>query len=754
MRNKSKARLNRCLALCLAGVMAVSFAGCSKNKKEPRPEPKATAKIDKGNANAGGSGKGQADVPLMAGTGTFSREFNPFLATSEADRQAVDLTQIRLVTNDRAGKLVYRGIDGELRNYKEKDYTYYGASDLTIHYDKAENKTVYNIRLREDMSFSDGQKLTADDVLFTLYALCDNSYAGLETIKNMPIKGLLNYQANSTKAESFSEKSLIKKIKKNKKKFVSWLKRSGYSALADRLSHGGKTTAELRKIEREDGTLFRRARFYFSRGKGKRVKSISGIRKLGDHELSVETEGYNRRMSAALQIPVCALHYYGDMTKFRPEAGQFGFRRGDISSVLANKSSPMGAGAYRFVKYEDGVVYYTSNELYFLGCPQIAYLQLKEMTDILEETKKTLAQKVAEESITHMGDEDAEVDPDTMTNPSAEVAEIKGGTVDILEGTFRGEEQLGWIATANSNKELEGSTIAAKFVSDGMYRYLGINARNVSVGGQPGSEQSKSLRRAFAVIFSAAKYALKERDGVSVELVSSPLGRESWVSPDGEGQYENIFEKNTSGGPLYESESSAAERMEIAEREAVRALEQAGYKADGYRVTAAPQRASMTYSLWIAGGTENPFYDMVLQVAEAFKAIGMNLKVESLRSMDELNKKLATGSQQLWIGMRDISDVDLQGRYASTATGNYFGIRDVEMDREMAKLQTFLTSDERRDSYGKCVERLSEWAVEVPICEYQQALLFSSSRIKSNSIPENLTPYYDWMNEVQKMEMK
>ena len=367
MRMSGRMRFRKILALCLAGGMVLSATGCNQSKKEPKPEPKATAKIDKGNAQAGGKGDGQADVPLVAGTGMFSKIFNPFMAETEADRQAVDLTQIRLVSNDRAGKIVYHGIDGELRKYHGEEYTYYGASDLSIQYDEKKDSTLYRIKLREDLSFSDGQRLTIDDVLFSFYVLCDNSYTGEQTIKNMPIKGLLNYQANSTRAERFTEKSLVKQMRKHRKKFGRWLKRRGYVSQAAQVPGSNASMKKILRQKYDYQELFRQARIYFSKGKGKKVKSISGIRKLGDYELSIETRGYQRRMSAALQIPVCALHYYGDATKFQPEAGRFGFRRGDISSVLANKSTPMGAGAYRFVKYEDGVVYFTSNELYFLS---------------------------------------------------------------------------------------------------------------------------------------------------------------------------------------------------------------------------------------------------------------------------------------------------------------------------------------------------------------------------------------------------
>lgn len=154
------------MAVLMAGVLVISCTSCGKPQKEPKPTPKVTAKVDEGNANATGEGDNQADIPIVIASTKFSRKFNPFIASSEADKQAVDLTQISLLTNDRAGRLVYKGIDGELRQYNGENYTYYGVSDLSINYDRKSDTTTYRIVLRDDLMFSNGEKLTIDDVLF------------------------------------------------------------------------------------------------------------------------------------------------------------------------------------------------------------------------------------------------------------------------------------------------------------------------------------------------------------------------------------------------------------------------------------------------------------------------------------------------------------------------------------------------------------------------------------------------------------
>ena len=80
----------------MAAVLTFSCTSCGKPKKEPKPTPKAMARVDEGNANATGQGDNVADIPIIIASTKFSKEFNPFVASDGADRQAVDSPSIPL----------------------------------------------------------------------------------------------------------------------------------------------------------------------------------------------------------------------------------------------------------------------------------------------------------------------------------------------------------------------------------------------------------------------------------------------------------------------------------------------------------------------------------------------------------------------------------------------------------------------------------------------------------------------------------
>ena len=116
-----------------------------------------------------------ADTPLVVGYSPFNSKFSPFFSETAYDMDAQAMTQLQLISNDRTGAMVLNGIEGETIEYNGTPYTYYGASDVVI--TENEDGTVYyDIKLRDDLVFSDGEPVTVDDVIFSMYVLCDPTY--------------------------------------------------------------------------------------------------------------------------------------------------------------------------------------------------------------------------------------------------------------------------------------------------------------------------------------------------------------------------------------------------------------------------------------------------------------------------------------------------------------------------------------------------------------------------------------------------
>lgn len=149
-------------------------------------------------------GETGTDVPLVVGYAAFSGKFSPFFADTAYDQDVASMTQVGLLTTDRSGAIIFNGIEGETHEYGGTPYEYTGLSNLEI--DRTDDTTTYTFTIREGVKFSDGVELTADDVIFNLYAYLDPSYVGSNTLQSLPIQGLNEYrtQISDTLTEKYT----------------------------------------------------------------------------------------------------------------------------------------------------------------------------------------------------------------------------------------------------------------------------------------------------------------------------------------------------------------------------------------------------------------------------------------------------------------------------------------------------------------------------------------------------------------------
>lgn len=194
--------MQRLIILILIIAMPLTMTACGKNKKAAKPKAQKAAEVKNGTTTARGKGSNASDVPLRISCGSMENKFNPFVATAEADIQVVDMTQVHLLEVDRAGQIVMNGIDGELREFNGQNYTYYGIANVKVRYKRKAGYSVYRITLRDDLVFSDGEAVTIDDVIFSLYAFCDKDYTGPVTLRKSRIQGLADYRKGKAKTIS------------------------------------------------------------------------------------------------------------------------------------------------------------------------------------------------------------------------------------------------------------------------------------------------------------------------------------------------------------------------------------------------------------------------------------------------------------------------------------------------------------------------------------------------------------------------
>ncbi|MCR5637094.1 MAG: ABC transporter substrate-binding protein [Clostridiales bacterium] len=760
--------MKKIIALILAVMMCASvFAACGGNDTQS-------------GGNASQTGKESSGAPLVVGYQQFNQKFSPFFAESGYDQDVASMTQVGLLTTDRAGAIIYKAIEGETTTYNGTDYNYKGLADLEIN--QADGKTTYDIKMRDDVKFSDGVQLTADDVIFTYYVLLDEAYTGNSTLNSLDIVGYKNYKYNNTKAEdvevsadeiaaaiadpSDEVKEAITKINSDlltsewdwcDANWESYKEDYGVNSTreffimcygtADSYDDGLSDEDLLKAVIEEYGLDYAKlgeaygadlsgdveaavekilTNSKLAEMDGEECPYISGIEKVNQFEVKVTTYGYGASNVYQIGNTVAPMHYYGDESKYDYDAHKFGFDKGDLSTVEAKTTTPMGAGPYKFIKYENKIVYFEANEDYFLGAPKIKEVQFKETAD------------------------------------ADRIPGVQTGTIDLTDPSLS-LDNAGQIGEINGNGELTGPVITTSLVDNLGYGYIGINADKVKVGKEANSDASKNLRKAIATVLAAYRdVAIDSYYGETAELINYPISNTSWAAPSkSDPDYQLCYSKDVDGNEIYTSEMTDEEKYQAALQAAIGYLKAAGYTYDDAsgKFTAAPEGASLTYTATIGSGGsgDHPNFLVLTEASKLFEKVGFTFKVDDVE-WSTLSNLVNTGDQEVWtMAWGSTIDPDMYQVYHSSNAGggsNYYSIKDNELDQLIVAARTSDDQTYRKAVYKQCFDIILDWAVEIPVYQRKNCIIFSSERIDTDTITPDITPYYGWMAEIQNMIMK
>ena len=126
--------------------------------------------------------------PLVFSSQDFDNVFNPFYSTSAMDANAVGMTQIGMISNDKDGNPTYGEKEAVVTLDLETRAGTYGGKVTTEYY----------FVLKNNVRFSNGSYLTMKDVLFNIYEYLDPAYSGSSTMYSTDIVGLQKYRTQET----------------------------------------------------------------------------------------------------------------------------------------------------------------------------------------------------------------------------------------------------------------------------------------------------------------------------------------------------------------------------------------------------------------------------------------------------------------------------------------------------------------------------------------------------------------------------
>lgn len=768
--------LNKVLALVLALAMAFALVACQTTTPTTEPTDAATTEPATGPATE------EKPSTLVVGYSPFSEKFSPFFAKTAYDQDAYTMTQVGLIGNDRAGNLILKGIEGETVDYNGKDYFYDGIADTDI-VQNDDGTVDYNIKIRDDIVFSDGTPMTIDDVIFNMYVLSDPTYDGSSTFYAVPIEGMAEYRAgmellsNMIVAAGPDNTDFTYWTEDEQKAYwdafwaagevfaqeiADYCKNYGatnvsegaalwgfeglaadataadfFKAIVDKYGYDvsdsgiNAETAGSAITDLINAQLGDKADAY-AKGisTGESAANIAGIKKTGDYSMTVHCTKFEATAIYQLGVSVAPMHYYGDASLYDYDNNSFGFPKGDLSLIRSKTTHPMGAGPYVFEQYENGVITYHANELYYKGAPKTQYLLFQEGSD---------------------GDK---------------LAGVVSGQFDVTDPSFS-QSTVDSIKEYNGG-ELTGSVITTDTVDNLGYGYIGVCAATVNVGGDKASDASKDLRKAFATLFSVYRdTVINSYYGERASVIQYPISNTSWAAPrPADEGYEIAYSKSVEGNPLYTEDMSEEQKYDAALAAAVGYLKAAGFTYDeaAGKFTAAPDGASLVYEVMIPadGIGDHPAYGILTNAKEALAKIGITLEITDLTNSSDLWTALESGNCQMWAAAWGATiDPDMYQVYHSSniyglpgsTESNHYSIQDAKLDELIMAARESADQSYRKATYKQCLDIILDWGVEIPTYQRQNAVIFSTERVNMETMTPDITTFYGWFSEIENIEV-
>ena len=749
------------IALASAAALSVSvLAGCGGAASDATSESTSTATAEASNTAA-------SDGTLVLAETGFEGKFSPFFASSASDQDVIDLTQLGLLGADRKGEMILNGIEGETREYNGTDYTYYGTSDCVVT-ENDDGTVTYDIKLRDDLKFSDGEPVTIDDVIFSMYVFLDPTYDGSVTMYSTPIVGLEEYRnsmstlskliaeagEDNTDYTNFTEeqqKAFWDAVNDGGVKFaqeiVDYMMANGATDVASAaagwgfdLPDGADAKAFFLAIGEQYDWSFSAMEAesagsalselipedvyaYSTTGVnvGNAVANVAGIVKTGDYSMTLTTSELSTTMIYQLQMPIAPLHYYGDESLYDYDNNSFGFVKGDLSGVRSKTSAPLGGGMFTFSKYSDGVVYLDANPDYFNGAPKVAHVNMKE------------------------------------TQEADKITGVQAGTIDISDPSYS-LEVADQIADINGVEGEDGPVITTRLKDYRGYGYIALSAKNVNVGGDPSSQASKDLRKAIMTVIAAYRdEGIDSYYGDTATVINYPMSNTSWAAPsvtdDG---YQIAYSTDVDGNEIYTSDMKSEDKYTAALQAALGYFEAAGYTVENGQITAAPAGAKMEYQVNIgaSGNGDHPSFQTLTNAAAALKTIGFTLTVNDMANASDLFASYQSGAAEGWVAAwQSTNDPDMFQLYHSQGATNYYAINDADLDELIMAARQTTDQEARKAMYKEAMEIILDWGVELPVYQRSEATIFSTERVNIDTIAKDQTPYWTYKSELNNLEL-
>ncbi len=680
--------MKRILAVLLAASMTVGLTACGGNGSSTPSGNNSSSPASQGEEV---KEPAQKDKTLVVGVpANFEEKWNPFMAESAYDQQVIEqifTAPQRINANnemtDWAGSISYE--------------------------EQADGSVIYTVKVKEGMVFSDGEPITIDDYIYSLYVLSDPSYTGPAALITEDIEGIKEYYYDDPNYTSTIENIAAEVAEKyspdtiSEEDFLTYLKETDLEGWWDGDPNGQVAKDytwsdyitdegfgdELAKIDATDpdAMLDLLAKVEYTNyadgydpaswwqnkleqeyiagnlEDGIDVAEITGITRVDDYTATVKYNSVNIYGDRAINASLAPEHYYGELVK------------GDVASIISNMV-PLGSGPYVWGGFSDNIATCTANVNYFEGVPNIGTVKWQYV-------------------------------PEADT-----ISALASGEIDIANPS----------GSKENVEELESQGITFDLTDNAGYGYMGINCNNLSQNVRKGMFSLMNRRPSVEGYYGTEIAQVIERPMTTV---------------------------------LSEYPQDAALYYEYSPEKALEYFEAAGYSKDASGNLVDKSGNKLVVNVYIGGsGVGNhPGYAMLTQAANDMAAMGAELQIQDV-DFNVLQGAMNDGTADMWVmAWGAVNSCDKSTQFKSTGGQNRYHIADAELDKMLDEIIVTIDLDARKELVSKMLDKAMDLAIELPLYQRKNIIAYNEQNVDMSSIPEDTSAFWDYSDVLWTVKM-
>ena len=635
---------------------------------------------------------GVGNNTLVIGTSTFNGVFNPFFYNTAYDIQAFETVFTSVCETNENNELIDKG--GSIT-----------AEEVTA--EDGNVQTLYTIKLKEGMKFHDGEDVTIDDLIFAYYVYADPTYDGMASfISSIDIVGMkeyyyddANYSSKVAEIEAEAEKKAA-----TEEGFIQYLIDSNCEDW-----YKGDPNGDI-----GDGTTF----IEYLKNEGYEADSVASnsdefLKLLAKCEYEKYKDSYD---AAAWWTSTLSKDYISAGLEDGIDVETItGINKVDdlTCTVLVNGINVSGD---RQLALQPLTPEHYYGEGFVKG--NLTGAKAKNDTPMGSGPYKWVGYDNNVVSVTKF--DDYFLGAPKIENIKYQVVEeeqkvnaIISGDIDITDPS----------ASLEIMEELEANEIEYSLIGYPGYGYIAISAKRVP--------------------------DLKVREGL-MHLMTREQAIATYY-----GELAQVIERPMTP-TLAEYPQDAKEYWGYDKEKALECFKEAGYEQVGGKLV--KDGKQLTVEVVIGEASSHPSTPILTQMKSDMEELGAELIINDV-DFSILSNRVNNDDVDMWVmAWGNSTDCDLSQIFGSEFTkaggSNRTWVEDSEVDALLKEVMQTLDLEERKALVAEELDKIMSWATYMPVYQRKNLWIYNSETVNTDTIPENTSTYYNYVNEIHLLELK